>query len=106
MRLAVFTRRTEIRVMKTVGATNRFVRASFAIEGILLGIIGAALAYGLVSLAYVHLFENAVRELGFLISIPIPFASFALPMAGGFGLIGVLMGFFGSTVALRRYLKV
>ncbi|MBR7137514.1 MAG: ABC transporter permease, partial [Clostridia bacterium] len=79
VRLSVFARRTEVRVMKTVGATNSFIRASFAIEGVLLGLIGAAISYGLIALAYVKLFETAIRELGFLTTIPLPFSTFAVP---------------------------
>ena len=106
VRLSVFARRTEVRVMKTVGATNSFIRASFAIEGVLLGLIGAAVSYGLIALAYVELFETAIRELGFLTTIPLPFATFAVPVAVIFGGTGVLMGLFGSALALHRYMKI
>ncbi len=106
VRLSVFARRTEVRVMKTVGATNSFIRASFAIEGVLLGLIGAAISYGLIALAYIKLFETAIRELGFLTTIPLPFTTFAVPVAVVFGGTGILMGLLGSALALRRYMKI
>ena len=92
--------------MKTVGATNSFIRASFAIEGVLLGLIGAAISYGLIALAYIKLFETAIRELGFLTTIPLPFTTFAVPVAVVFGGTGILMGLLGSALALRRYMKI
>ncbi|PWL54893.1 MAG: hypothetical protein DBY36_01785 [Clostridiales bacterium] len=105
VRLSVYTRRTEIGVMKTVGATNGFIRTSFAFEGMLLGLIGAAAAYGLIALAYTKLFESALESIGFFAEIPIPFAEFAVPVAIAFGAAGLLMGFLGSALALRRYLN-
>ena len=68
--------------------------------------IGAAISYGLIMLAYVKLFETMIRELGFLSTVPLPFATFAVPVAIAFGCTGLLMGFLGSALALRRYLKV
>ena len=105
VRLSVYTRRTEIRVMKTVGATTGFIRKSFAVEGMLLGLIGAAVSYGLIALIYIKLFEPAVAPLGFLSAIPIPFSTFAAPIALAYGTAGLVMGFFGSALALRRYLN-
>lgn len=105
VRLSVFTRRTEIRVMKTVGATNGFIRKSFAVEGILLGLIGAAVSYGILFLAYSKLFVPAVAPLGFLSAIPLDFSQFAVPVALAYVAAGILMGFGGSVLALRRYLN-
>lgn len=105
VRLSVFTRRTEIRVMKTVGATNGFIRKSFAVEGILLGLIGAAVSYGILFLAYSKLFVPAVAPLGFLSTIPLAFSQFAVPVALAYAAAGILMGFGGSVLALRRYLN-
>lgn len=105
VRLSVFTRRTEIRVMKTVGATNGFIRKSFAVEGILLGLIGAAVSYGILFLAYSQLFVPAVAPLGFLSAIPLAFSQFAVPVALAYAAAGILMGFGGSVLALRRYLN-
>lgn len=105
IRLSVYSRRTEIRVMKTVGATNGFIRASFAVEGMLLGILGAAIAYGLTLLGYVYLLAPAMRSLGFLGSIPMDYHVFLVPMAVAYGVIGLLVGLMGSVFSLRRHLK-
>lgn len=105
VRLSVFTRRTEIRVMKTVGATNGFIRKSFAVEGILLGLMGAAVSYGIIFLAYTKLFVPAVAPLGFFSAIPLAFSQFAIPVALAYAAAGILMGFGGSVLALRRYLN-
>ena len=71
----------------------------------LLGLIGAAAAYGLIALAYTKLFESALESIGFFAEIPIPFAEFAVPVAIACGAAGLLMVFLGSALALRRYLN-
>ena len=50
VRISAYTKREEIEIMKIVGATDGFVRAPFVIEGITLGLIGAALSYGAIAI--------------------------------------------------------
>lgn len=103
VRISAFTRRTEISIMKTVGATNGFIRKSFIFEGLLIGIIGAVISYVGIWLIYVKAFVPAVSSLNFI--KPIPFQSFIAPLILIYGGAGLLMGLFGSSLALRRYLR-
>jgi cell division transport system permease protein len=103
VRISAFTRRTEISIMKTVGATNGFIRASFILEGLFIGIIGAVISYVGIWLIYVKGFEPAVESLNFI--KPIPFGNFLFPIMLVYGAAGLLMGLFGSSLALRRYLR-
>ena len=57
IQLAIFSRRREIAVMKMVGATNWFIRVPFMIEGLVDGIVGAALAFG-----FIYVFRDTIAS--------------------------------------------
>jgi cell division transport system permease protein len=105
IRLATFARRREIEVMKLVGASNWFVRIPFMLEGVVQGLIGAALAVGGVALVRQALEDLIARDSAF---------SRGFYVTGGdvrtVGLIvllaGALVGALGSFVGLRRFLDV
>lgn len=105
IRLTVYSRRLEISIMKSVGATNGFVRFPFVIEGIILGVLSGTIALGLVW----GLYELAVTQFDSLLASlnldAINFADYALPMLGIFILIGVLCGVGGSLVTMSKYLN-
>ena len=103
VRISAFTKREEIEIMKIVGATDRFVRAPFIYEGIILGMIGAAVSYGIVVLVYLKAFVPGIEKLNFVSALP--FSEFALPLLAVYVAAGVLMGVFGGTFAINRYLK-
>lgn len=104
IRLAISARRREIGIMRLVGASNGFIRGPFILEGTLEAILGALLAIG-VLIAGV----NAVLP---KLSNSMQFLSFAIPTqtmvatAGALLALGVVIGLFGSAIAMRRYLKV
>lgn len=105
IRLTVYSRRLEISIMKSVGATNNFVRFPFVIEGIILGVLSGTVALGLVW----GIYQLAITQFGDLLSslnlTAIPFTDYALPMFGIFILIGVLCGVGGSVVTMSKYLN-
>lgn len=103
VRISAYTKREEIEIMKIVGATDGFVRAPFVIEGITLGLIGAALSYGIVLAVYLEAFVPGIEKLNFASAVP--FSEFALPLGLIYVAAGVLMGVFGGTLAINRYLK-
>lgn len=103
VRISAYTKREEIEIMKIVGATDGFVRAPFVIEGITLGLIGAALSYGIVLAVYLEAFVPGIEKLNFVSAVP--FSEFALPLGLIYVAAGVLMGVFGGTLAINRYLK-
>lgn len=94
--------------MKYIGATDFFVRFPFIIEGILIGLIGAAIPLGIIYVLYnqivlgiTHQFPSLTSLLGFL-DVKEIFA-YLLPMSLG---IGVGIGFFGSFITCRKHLRV
>lgn len=104
IRLAILGRRREIMVMKWVGATNAFIRWPFFLEGLLLGLIGAALAIGLSLLLYTRAIEYLHNAISFITVLPL---SQIWLQTGGFLLgAGLLLGALGSLLPLSRFLDV
>ena len=110
IRASVFNRRKEINIMKYVGATNTFIRIPFLVEGILLGIIAAIVAYFAIWGGYT-VFQQALATdssswLSAITQHIVPFRDVSYPLMGGFLLAGVLTGGLGSTFSMRGHLKV
>ncbi len=106
IKVTIIARRREIGIMKLVGATNNFIRWPFFIEGALIGMIGSIITIALLLFGYSQLVEVSqfqlglmmiklitLKEVGFLISVLL------------FGL-GTVIGIWGSTLSVRKYLKV
>lgn len=106
IKLATFSRRHEIAIMKMVGATNSFIRWPFMLEGLILGIVGSALAYLITWGAYYLLYIKAAQSATFAFVELVPFARLAIPLLIGYGGIGLLVGVFGSSTAIKNYLKI
>lgn len=104
IKLAVYGRRKEIEIMKFVGATNWFIRWPFMIEGILIGLMGAALAVLLLYVGYRYAFAQASLSLPFL-SLPDP-SVISGELLWQFVLAGMLIGALGSFLSIRRHLNV
>lgn len=106
IKLATFTRREEIAIMRMVGATNGFIRLPFVVEGLILGALGGAIAYGLVALVYHLATQKLLAAMAFGFVVLVPFSTVALPLLGVFLGVGVLVGVLGGVSAIRNYLKV
>ena len=104
IRLAITARRREIAIMRLVGASNGFIRGPFLMEGTLEALIAALLAIGALaagSNALLGKLSDTLSFLSFDIAQSTVFATYGLLLA-----IGVVIGLFGSAMAMRRYLKV
>ncbi len=105
IKLTVYSRRLEISIMKSVGATNSFVRLPFVVEGIIIGVLSGVLSLGVVWLVY-DLAINQFADLFNTMRIaPLSFTNYALAMLGAFVGIGVISGVGGSLITMRRYLN-
>lgn len=106
--IGISVRREEINIMKYIGATDFFVRSPFVVEGILIGLIGAAFPLGFiyaiynVILAYVTERFPQLSELLSFVSVETIF-NVLVPVSLG---LGVGIGFLGSIVTVRRHLRV
>ncbi|MBE6968365.1 MAG: ABC transporter permease [Ruminococcaceae bacterium] len=106
IKLTTYGRREEIIIMKMVGASNSFIRFPFVVEGLILGLIGGGLAFLAEWGLYQLLTEKLMTGLiGNLVTI-IPFNTLFLPMLCVYLLIGIVVGVFGSSIAIRKFLKV
>lgn len=104
IRIALFSRRLEISIMKYVGATDWFVRWPFIIEGVLIGLAGAIAASLLIWLGYDAVYAVV---LGKTTAISLPSGSSFMGMiAGGLILCGAAMGSIGGLITIRKHLRV
>lgn len=104
IRLAITARRREIAIMRLVGASNSFIRGPFVTEGVLESLIAALLAIAALAGGMNVLMPMLQQNLSFLaFEVPseVLYATF-----GGLLVVGILIGLFGSAIAMRRYLKV
>lgn len=103
IRLAVYSRRREIRIMQLVGATNWFIRWPFLMEGIVIGVLGALLSVGILYLAMDAL-ESMLASLKISLDLFMPTkTAIALVLATVTG-ISFIIGFTGSAVAVNNFL--
>lgn len=106
IKLATFSRREEIAIMKMVGANNGFIRMPFVIEGLVLGILGGGLAFLAEWGIYELITGKVVTSLtGSLLNV-VPFNNVAQYVFIAFMGVGILVGAFGGVNAIRNYLKV
>ncbi len=106
VRLAIYTHKEEIGIMKLVGATNWFIRGPFLLEGVFYGIIGAA-----ITLAMLYPILNAANPKitaffdGQSFDMVQFFSQNLLWIAGGMVALGILLGIISSSIAVGRYLR-
>jgi cell division transport system permease protein len=104
IRIAVFSRRREIGIMKLVGATDALIRGPFVIEGLVLGLAGSMLSSALVWALYGWVFNVTTINLPFLpLVAPDPLV---LQIGAGLTGAGTFIGAAGSAISIRRYLRV
>lgn len=104
IKLTVYSRRLEISIMKSVGATNSFVQLPFVVEGIILGVVAGVLSL----FAVWGIYELAISRFGDVFSSiglePLNFMDYAWIMLGVFVAIGIVSGVGGSLITMRKYL--
>jgi cell division transport system permease protein len=105
IRMAIFTRRDEIEIMKLVGATKWFIRGPFIFEAALYGIIAAIIS---VVFSYLLLLGSASKVASYIdfTSTITFFHTYPLLIIGSELLLGILIGAISSILAMSRYLKL
>ncbi|XID90971.1 permease-like cell division protein FtsX [Paenibacillaceae bacterium WGS1546] len=106
IKMTIIARRREISIMKLVGATNGFIRWPFFIEGAIIGFFGSLISVTILLYGYSQLVHNTSATVGLYM---IQFATMdeVRGMVGGSILgLGTLLGIFGSTISVRKYLRV
>lgn len=103
IRATMYSRRFEISIMKSVGATNNFVRLPFLVEGVIIGVVSSIIGTVCISLLY-NAGMNAIEQ--FIPFKSIPLSDVIILVAAAFLVSGILIGFFGSFISIRKYLKM
>ena len=106
--IGISVRSAEINIMKYIGATDFFVRAPFVLEGMLIGLIGAAVPLGLIYSLYSYALNYVINRFtvlsGFLNFLSVDeIFHFLIPVSLG---VGVGIGFLGSIATVRKHLHV
>ncbi len=108
IKLTVHARRKEISIMKYVGATDNFIRWPFIIEGIIIGIIAAIISLAVLGVAY-NIIISKLADSTVLAKIGMSLLSFAdisTLLVIVYLVLGIGIGALGSTISMRKYLKV
>ena len=107
VKLAMYDRRDEIAIMKMVGATNGFIRLPFVVEGFTLGMLGAAIAFGIEWLMYDAL-ASRINQLALASDLIrcVPFTDLVWPMVAVFVGAGMFVGVVGSWTSIRKFMDV
>jgi len=106
VKLAMYDRRDEIAIMKMVGATNGFIRLPFVVEGFTLGMVGAALAFGMEWGMYDALIVRVAEVDSLQLFKFVPFETLLLPMIITFVAAGMFVGIVGSWTSIRKFMDV
>lgn len=101
VRLAIYARRQEIKIMQLVGATNLFIMGPFVLEGTAYGTLGGLLAFLLLLLAYTYLYNNF--PLSFLVLLPSQ--GISLPLFLTLLSLGTIIGMGSSLISTRYFLS-
>lgn len=109
IKLTVFARRREINIMKFIGATDWFIRWPFIIEGIIIGITGAVVAFVLLAYGY-NMLEGKLNTEFFKVGSDafrfIEIQSIGLEMILIYSAVGSIVGALGSMISIRKHLQV
>ena len=106
VKLAMYDRRDEIAIMKMVGATNGFIRLPFVVEGFTLGMVGAAIAFGLEKVGYDALVQRISSVDSLQLFQFVEFQELLMPMVAVFTGAGLFVGIVGSWTSIRKFMDV
>ena len=110
IKLTIYARRREINIMKYVGATDFFIRMPFLVEGVIIGLASAIIAFLILGFGYTYLItwvgEKFSAFLGPIFGRAIDFWSIAHYIFGGFAAMGIFIGAMGSGIFVRKHLRV
>ena len=106
VKLALYDRKEEIAIMRMVGATNNFIRLPFIVEGFLLGIFGAVVAFFIEWGVYDALAARIEAMDTLQMFRIIPFTSVFAFIIPAYLIVGFLVGVFGSLLSIRKFLRV
>lgn len=107
IKLAVYSNKREIFIMRYIGATNKFIKLPFIVEGAIIGLMSACITFIVISLAYVGLYAR-LPQVGSSIGVFgfVPYSTMWYQVLAVYLIIGLVIGILGSSISIRKYLKV
>lgn len=110
IKLTVFSRRQEINIMKYVGATNAFIRFPFLVEGVMIGLVSAIVAFTILMSVYSSITKMLLNSsVAWMSTISQSLSSFSdiwYWLLSAFIISGVFIGTVGSATAMKKHLQV
>lgn len=103
LKVTIFSRRMEINIMKSVGATNGFVRIPFIVEGVLIGVLSGLISATALYFGYDKAVQAVYSIVSFLTIIDIQ--PYVFTLYGAYVLVGTVFGIMGGVISIRKYLK-
>lgn len=107
IKLAVYSNKREILIMKYIGATDKFIRQPFIVEGAIMGLLAAIISFILISLAYIVIYAR-LPQVGSSLGVFgfVPYTSLWYQILIAYIGLGLFIGIFGSAISIKKYLKV
>ena len=108
IKLTVYARRREISIMKYVGATNSFIRGPFVIEGVIIGVVAAFLTLVIICVVYNYAIGQVLNS-SVISTVQLSFYTFSdlfAKIVAVYLILGIGLGVIGSSISMRKYLKV
>lgn len=109
-RASVYARRREINIMRYVGASKSFIEIPFFVEGLVIGIVSAGIAFGITWLAYTNVYKMFSTDVSMLsifgLSALIPVENIAVPTVIAYLAFGMFLSAIGTVVSTRKHLNV
>lgn len=105
IKMTMYSRRYEISIMKSVGATNAFIRVPFIIEAMFIGLISGLAAAGVICSAYMPVRNAAANIIGFIAESTFTIEQLVLPIFAVMSATGILIGIVGGFISIARYLN-
>ena len=106
IKLAVYSNKREIFIMRYIGATNKFIKKPFVIEGAIMGIVSSLISFMLISIAYVVIYAR-IPKVGSSLGVFgfIPYTSLWWMILAIYIILGLFIGILGSSISIKKYLK-
>ncbi len=106
IKLTIYSRKSEIEIMRLVGASNIAIKLPFIFEGFIIGLLGSIIPVCITIYGYTILYSSMNGQIfSAMLHMIQPF-NFTFYVSGVLVLIGVIVGMFGSASAVKRYLKI